>query len=98
MRKRKNHNAEFKAKVAIGALKGQKTVAEISHLYEIHPNQVNTWKKEFLEKAYLVFEKDAPDKERALLKSVQHPVMKLSLPLFPLSESSFLHSESCSFC
>jgi transposase len=62
MRKRKNHNAEFKAKVAIEALKGQKTVAEISQQYEIHPNQVNTWKREFLEKAYLVFEKDAPSK------------------------------------
>jgi transposase len=62
MRKRKNHNAEFKAKVAIEALKGLKTIPEIAQLFEIHPNQVNTWKKEFLKKAYLVFEKVAPDK------------------------------------
>jgi len=66
MRKRKNHNSEFKAKVAIEVLKGHKTVLEIAQLFEIHPNQVNTWKKEFIEKAYLVFEKDTPDKKEAI--------------------------------
>jgi transposase-like protein len=63
MKKRKNYKSDFKAKVALEALKGQKTVSEISQLFEVHPHQVNTWKKEFLSKAYLVFEKDTPDKK-----------------------------------
>lgn len=66
MQKRKNYNSEFKAKVAIEALKGQKTITEISQLFEIHPNQVITWKKEFLTKAYFVFEKEAPDKKKEI--------------------------------
>jgi len=47
--KRKQHNKEFKAKVALEALKGQKTVNEIAAEYEVHPSQINTWKKRALE-------------------------------------------------
>ena len=43
--KRKQHSKEFKAKVALEALKGQKTVNEIAAVYEVHPRQINTWKK-----------------------------------------------------
>ena len=56
-KKRQNHSAEFKAKVAIEALKEQKTITELAQLYEIHPNQISTWKKEFLENASQVFDK-----------------------------------------
>jgi len=56
-RKRKNHSAEFKAKVAIEALKEQKTLSELAELYKIHPNQITLWKKEFLSNASLVFDK-----------------------------------------
>lgn len=56
-KKRQNHSAEFKAKVAIEALKEQKTISELSQLYEIHPNQISLWKKEFLENASQVFDK-----------------------------------------
>ena len=56
-RKRKQHSAEFKAKVAIEALKDQSTIAEIAQKYSIHPNQVTTWKKEFIANASVVFEK-----------------------------------------
>jgi transposase len=47
--KRKQHSKEFKAKVALEALKGQKTVNEIASEYEVHPSQINTWKKRALE-------------------------------------------------
>lgn len=56
-KKRQNHSAEFKAKVAVEALKEQKTITELAQLYEIHPNQISTWKKEFLENASQVFDK-----------------------------------------
>ena len=47
---RRTHDAGFKAKVALEAIKGEKTVAEISSKYGIHPNQIGKWKKEVLER------------------------------------------------
>jgi len=47
---RRTHDAGLKAKVALEAIKGEKTVAEISSKYCIHPNQVGKWKKEVLER------------------------------------------------
>lgn len=55
---RRKFSAEFKAKVAIEAIKERHTIEEISRKYELHPNQVSTWKKEFLAKAALVFTSD----------------------------------------
>jgi transposase len=53
--KRKQHSKEFKAKVALEALKGQRTVNEIAAEYEVHPSQINTWKKRLLESAPEIF-------------------------------------------
>ncbi len=47
MSKRKRHSAEFKAKVALEATKGIKTINEIASEYSVHPVQVSKWKKEF---------------------------------------------------
>ena len=52
---RRTHDAGFKAKVALEAIKGEKTVAEISSKYGIHPNQVGKWKKEVLERLPEIF-------------------------------------------
>jgi transposase len=54
-RTRRNHAAAFKAKVALAALKGDKTLAEIADQYEVHVNQVAQWRSQLLERASDVF-------------------------------------------
>jgi len=68
---RKRHSAGFKSKVALEAIKGEKTVNEIASEYGIHPQQVRNWKRELLKKAHLVFEspKDGEKLKRDLEKA-----------------------------
>ena len=55
-KKRKVHPPEFKAKVGLEALRGVKTINEISQEYGVHPVQVGQWKKEIQEQAKTLFE------------------------------------------
>jgi putative transposase len=45
---RRNHSAEFKARVALEAIKGIKSMTELASEYEVHPNQISKWKKQVL--------------------------------------------------
>jgi transposase-like protein len=48
MSKRKNHSPEFKAKVALEALKGERTVAELANQFGVHPTMIHSWKRALL--------------------------------------------------
>ena len=54
---RKTFGSAMKAKVALAALKGDKTIAELSSEYEVHPNQISKWKKKVLEDLPKLFDK-----------------------------------------
>jgi putative transposase len=51
----KNHEAAFKAKVALEALKGEKTMAELSSEYAVHPNQIRQWRQKLVDELPGVF-------------------------------------------
>ncbi len=53
--KRRNHSAQFKVKVALAAAKGQKTVAELSKEYQVHPTQIVQWKKQLMDSLPEIF-------------------------------------------
>src|SRR5437660_12506005 len=54
-RTRRNHTPTFKAKVALAAIKGDKTLAELAQQFDVHPNQITTWRAQLLEGAAGVF-------------------------------------------
>lgn len=54
-RSRRTHSAAFKAKVAIAAIKGDKTIAELAQQFDVHANQISTWRTQLLEGAQGVF-------------------------------------------
>lgn len=64
-RKRRNHSAAFKAKVALAALKGDKTLAELAEQFEVHVNQITQWKNQLQERASNVFATAAERNESA---------------------------------
>ena len=64
-RTRRNHSAAFKAKVALAALKGDKTLTELSQQFDVHVNQITLWKSQLLERASEVFASTAERSETA---------------------------------
>ena len=67
-RKRRKHSPEFKAKVALEALQGIKTLSEIAQQYEIHPVMIGNWKKEMIARLPELFETQRNKKEKSAEK------------------------------
>ena len=54
-RPRRNHSAEFKAKVALAAVRGDRTLSELASQFDVHPNQITQWKTQLLDRAAQLF-------------------------------------------
>jgi len=72
-RSRRKFSSNFKTKVALGAIKEDKTLQELASHFEVHPSQITTWKREFLANASAAFESpqknDPGEKEKEKLYS-----------------------------
>lgn len=71
MKSRRKFTAEFKAKVSIEALKERESIIDLARRYDIHPNQITNWKREFLSNAAIVFTDAAIPKEKTEDKEKQ---------------------------
>lgn len=78
-RPRRNHGSVFKAKVALEALKGDQTLAQLAERFEIHPNQIVEWKKELLERAGELFEKGKRTSNEPDIKDLHAKIGQLTV-------------------
>jgi transposase len=79
-RPRRNHSPAFKAKVAIEALGDGKTIAEIAHKHDVHPNQVTEWRRQLIERAAGAFGGSvAPEAPAVDLKALHAKIGQLTL-------------------
>ncbi len=62
-KKRKQHSSEFKAKVALAAIRGDETVPQLAARHGLHPTQINTWKKQLTEQAADLFSRGNSSKK-----------------------------------
>lgn len=78
-RPRRNHSAIFKAKVAVEALRGERTLAELAKLHDVHANQINDWKNQLLERAASVFGGESTAVPSVDLKELHAKIGQLAL-------------------
>lgn len=84
MATRRKFTSSFKTKVVLAALKEQSTMAELAQKFEVHPHQISQWKREFLAKSEMVFEKESKsrkseseEREEQLLKIIGQQKVEL---------------------
>lgn len=71
---RRKFSKEFKAQVAIEALKEQKTLTQLSTEYGVHPNQISLWKKELMGKASEIFDMGHKEIDPSLIENIKAPL------------------------
>ena len=78
--RRNKFKPDFKAKVALEALKSDKSIAELAQIYNVHPTQISQWKKQLLEAASSVFEaKDGPKAEAVDVDALYKKIGRLEM-------------------
>ena len=85
-RPRRNHSPQFKAKVAVTALKGEETITELAQRFDIHPNQITQWKSQLLERSSEAFGGGQPQDNAVDVKTLHAKIGALTL------ENDFLES------
>ncbi len=78
-RPRRNHSPAFKSKVALAAVKGDYTIAELSQKFDVHPNQIAQWKNQLLEQASEVFEPGGSKEPSVDIKTLHAKIGELTL-------------------
>jgi transposase-like protein len=96
-RPRRNHAAAFKAKGALEAVRGERTVTEIAQKHEVHPNQVSEWRRQLLEGAATVFggkqQAAAPVDLKALHAKIGQQALEIHFLAGPLNKAGLLSAE-----
>jgi transposase-like protein len=77
--KRRNHGAGFKVKVALAALKGDKTLAELSAQFQVHQSQILAWKQQLQARAAEVFAREGKGEPGPSVKDMQAKIGQLAL-------------------
>jgi len=86
-RPRRNHSPVFKSKVALAAVKDNKTISELSQQFDVHPNQITQWKSQLLDRMSVVFEGSGKsDTPQVDIKTLHAKIGQLTL------ENDFLES------
>ena len=76
---RRKHSSAFKANVALAAMAGDKTLAELAQQFEVHPNQITTWKRQLSEDAAAVFDKGSSTEPSVDIKTLHAKIGQLTL-------------------
>jgi transposase-like protein len=79
MAKGLRHSAAFKAKIALTALTGEKTLAEFAQQFDVHSNQITNWKRQLSERAAGVFAGEASPEPKVDLKALHAKIGQLTL-------------------
>ena len=78
-RPRRNHSPAFKAKVALAAVKGEATLAELAQRFDVHPHQIGQWREQLLSGAAAVFSEGRPVEPPVDVKTLHAKIGEITL-------------------